>query len=120
MPQHRLPAHLERGRVRPPRARRSVVTWEPEKRLLTIEECAASIDRPVSTVRRWVSEGRIKPYATWQGRYLYLESHLLHAEARARRREGVSATRDNQRTSTPATLERPGADRPRGGRCEEP
>lgn len=63
--------------------------WNPHARLLTITEAAASIDRPTSTVRRWISEGRLQPHAfRWanhRNQDLYLEADVLLAEATTRR-----------------------------------
>jgi excisionase family DNA binding protein len=57
------------------------MTWDPSRRLLTIQEAARSVGRPASTVRRWLSEGRITPTA-WQGRSpLILEEHVLECDA---------------------------------------
>ena len=58
------------------------MTWDPEARLLTIEEAARSVGRPQSTVRRWISEGRLTPFA-WldRRRPLILESDALACEA---------------------------------------
>lgn len=57
------------------------MTWEPHKRLLTIDEAARSVDRPSSTIRRWISEGRLRPTATTGWRKLYLESDVLAVDA---------------------------------------
>jgi len=65
--------------------------WDPAARLLTYEEAAVSIERPVVTVRRWVSERRLHVFAT-QGRVCYLlESEVLRVEAETRARIGKSA-----------------------------
>ena len=62
--------------------------WDPNKRLLTINEAAHSIHRPESTIRRWISEGRLKPRAfRWQSfrnQDLYLEADILKVEAATR------------------------------------
>lgn len=60
--------------------------WDPNDRLLTIEEAAASIERPASTLRRWISEGRLTHHATQGRRKLFLESDVLAADAHAHRR----------------------------------
>lgn len=59
--------------------------WDPHLRLLTISEAADSIDRPESTIRRWISEGRLEP-AAQNGRIrYYFESDIFAAEAACRR-----------------------------------
>lgn len=57
------------------------MTWRPEQRLLTIGEAAVSVERPESTVRRWLSEGRLTPFAFQGRRPLILESAILALEA---------------------------------------
>lgn len=59
--------------------------WDPHMRLLTIAECATSLDRPQSTIRRWLSEGEIRAFAHAGRNPLILESELLETEARLRR-----------------------------------
>jgi excisionase family DNA binding protein len=59
--------------------------WDPYMRLLTIAECATSIARPQSTIRRWLSNGDIRAYAHAGRNPLILESELLETEARLRR-----------------------------------
>ena len=59
--------------------------WDPHARLLTIAEAADSIDRPKSTIRRWLSEGEVRPFAYYGPNPLILESELLDTEARLRR-----------------------------------
>lgn len=63
-------------------------------RLLTIKEAAKSIDRPASTIRRWLSDGEVRAYAHAGRNPLILESELLETEARLRR--PVTAIRDNR------------------------
>lgn len=58
--------------------------WDPYMRLLTIAEAAASIDRPQSTIRRWLSSGDVRAYAHAGRKPLILESELLETEARLR------------------------------------
>ena len=58
--------------------------WDPHMRLLTIAECAASISRPKSTIRRWLSEGDVRAYAHAGRNPLILESELFETEARLR------------------------------------
>lgn len=60
--------------------------WDPTARLLTIEEAAASIHRPPSTIRRWISQGTLTVTARYGHRPLILEAHLLAAEATIHRR----------------------------------
>jgi len=60
------------------------MTWHPHRRLLTITEAAVSIDRPASTLRRWVSEGRLEPAAESDRARYYLESDVLAVEAATR------------------------------------
>lgn len=62
------------------------MTWEPERRLLTVAEAAASVGRPASTIRRWLAEGRLQPHARRGGSPLILEAHLLEVEAATRRK----------------------------------
>lgn len=59
--------------------------WRPHRRLLTIAEAAASIDRPTGTVYRWVHEGRLVPHAMQGRRKLYLESDVLRVDAETHR-----------------------------------
>jgi excisionase family DNA binding protein len=61
------------------------MTWDPTCRLLTIEEAAESAQRPTSTLRRWVSEGRLAPYARLGRRSLFLESDVLRVDGDTRR-----------------------------------
>lgn len=60
------------------------MSWDPNRRLLTIAEAANSVERPESTLRRWISEGRLKPAARMGKTGLYLEADVLKAEAEAR------------------------------------
>jgi excisionase family DNA binding protein len=60
--------------------------WDPHLRLLTIAEAADSIDRPESTIRRWISEGRLEPAATNGRTRYYFESDILTVEAACRSR----------------------------------
>ncbi|MGZ6852486.1 MAG: hypothetical protein ACXVGC_00225 [Mycobacteriaceae bacterium] len=64
--------------------------WNPTERLLTIAEAAASIDRPQSTIRRWLATRDLIAYAYIGRQPLILEAHLLATEARLR--GGVSPT----------------------------
>lgn len=57
------------------------MTWDPAARLLTVDEAAESVDRPASTIRRWMSEGRLTPHAHHGRRNLILEADLLRVEA---------------------------------------
>lgn len=57
------------------------MTWRPERRLLTVNEAAASIDRPTGTLYRWIHEGRLTPHATRGKRKLYLEADVLKVDA---------------------------------------
>lgn len=59
--------------------------WDPQTRLLTPREAAESIQRPYSTVRRWIHEDRLKPHARRGKRYLYLEVDVLRVDAETRR-----------------------------------
>jgi excisionase family DNA binding protein len=61
------------------------MSWHPSKRLLNMPEAARSIGRPQSTIRRWISEGRLPVFARQGRRVFVLESDLLKAEAEARR-----------------------------------
>jgi hypothetical protein len=64
----------------------SPADWNPALRLVTIEEAAVSVDRPESTIRRWICEQRVTVFAKYGRRTLILESELLKAEAEARKR----------------------------------
>lgn len=57
------------------------MTWDPACRLLTIEEAAATVQRPASTIRRWVSEHRLTPVARYGRKTLYLEADVLRVDA---------------------------------------
>lgn len=57
------------------------MSWHPDQRLLTIPEAAASVDRPQSTIRRWLAEGRLRQAGAQGRRTLILESDLLEADA---------------------------------------
>lgn len=57
------------------------MTWRPHLRLVTIDEAAELIDRPTSTIRRWISEDRLKPIAHFGRRTLLLEAHVLRVDA---------------------------------------
>ena len=85
-------SRMEHGTPRAARREASLgVTWDPDARLLTIEEAGRSVGRPQSTVRRWLSEGRLTPTA-WLGprRPLILESDVLACDAdTVRRSRGV-------------------------------
>jgi hypothetical protein len=58
--------------------------WDPHARLLTIEEAAKSVQRPASTIRRWLTEG-LRVHARLGSRPLILEADLLRHEAKVRR-----------------------------------
>lgn len=67
------------------------MTWEPDLRLLTIPEAAKSVDRPESTIRRWIAERRLRVTAKQGRRALILEADLLEADAETvRRHNGVT------------------------------
>ncbi|GAB3080932.1 hypothetical protein GCM10027053_51770 [Intrasporangium mesophilum] len=70
------------------------MSWQPERRLVTIAEAAKSVDRPESTVRRWLAEGRLKSNFTYDGAPLVLESHALRVDAEDRRRGGRPKIQD--------------------------
>lgn len=55
--------------------------WDPYLRLVTIEEAAESVGRPQSTIRRWMSEGRMEPLAYMGRQPLLRESDVLAADA---------------------------------------
>lgn len=57
------------------------MTWQPDRRLLTLEEAAASVHRPASTIRRWLAEGRLRATGRQGRRALILESDVLEADA---------------------------------------
>lgn len=59
--------------------------WDPRHRLLTMAEAAVSAQRPESTVRRWVAEGRLVAAATAAGQPLFREIAVLDVESHARR-----------------------------------
>ena len=56
------------------------MSWDPHERLLTIPEAAKSVDRPESTIRRWISEGRLTPRARMGRRALLLEADVLQVD----------------------------------------
>lgn len=62
------------------------MTWVPHRRLITTSEAAQSIDRPESTIRRWVAEGRLTVTARLGHRPLFLESDVLRVDAHTRAR----------------------------------
>lgn len=62
------------------------MTWTPHRRLITTTEAAQSIDRPASTIRRWVSEGRLPVTARLGHRPLFLESDVLRVDAETQTR----------------------------------
>lgn len=62
------------------------MTWQPDRRLLTVDEAADTVDRPASTIRRWVFEGRLKATARQGHRWLYLEADVLAVDAATRKR----------------------------------
>ena len=64
----------------------STGSWDPHERLLTLDEAADSIQRPASTIRRWITEGRLTPHATMGRRQLLLEADVLRVDAETRRR----------------------------------
>ena len=55
--------------------------WEPDTRLLTTAEAAHTIDRPIGTIYRWASLGRLTPYTHVNGRPYYLESDVQTVDA---------------------------------------
>lgn len=57
------------------------MSWHPDRRLLTVEEAAESVHRPVSTIRRWISEGRLNVAGRQGRRALIRESDLLETDA---------------------------------------
>ena len=57
--------------------------WDPNQRLLTITEAADSVDRPESTIRRWLTQG-LRTYATHGRRPLILEADVLAYDAKVR------------------------------------
>lgn len=68
------------------------MTWEPDRRLLNLKEAAASVDRPESTIRRWISEHRLTIVA-WHGRRaLILEADLLRVDADTATRHSGTVT----------------------------
>ena len=62
------------------------MTWQPHLRLVTIEEAAELVDRPPSTIRRWISEGRMPVIAKQGRRGLVLESHVLRIDGELAKR----------------------------------
>lgn len=62
----------------------SATSWDPHRRLLTIDEAAKSVGRSASTIRNWVQDQRLRPHARMGRRNLYLEVDVLAAEADAR------------------------------------
>lgn len=62
-----------------------MTTWDPHERWLTIPEAALSVDRPASTIRRWLAEHRLQPVAHLGRRTLILEADVLQVDADTRR-----------------------------------
>lgn len=60
------------------------MTWDPDRRLLTVEEAARSAQRPASTIRRWISEKRLTVRAHRGRRALLLESEVLEVDGNTR------------------------------------
>jgi excisionase family DNA binding protein len=59
--------------------------WEPDRRLLTIEEAAESVARPASTIRRWITEKRLAVTAHRGRQALVLEADVLEVDGTTRR-----------------------------------
>ena len=55
--------------------------WDPHARLVTIPEAALSVDRPESTIRRWIAEGRLRTVGRQGRRWLLLEADVLQVDA---------------------------------------
>lgn len=55
--------------------------WDPYARLLTASAASLSVDRPYSTIRRWISEGKLKPFASQGTTRFYLESDVIALDA---------------------------------------
>ena len=68
------------------------MSWAPHRRLLTIDEAAHSIERPASTIRRWISEGRLRTVGKIGRRALILESDLLQTDADTARPQPPTVT----------------------------
>lgn len=67
--------------------------WNPSARLLTIAQAAQSVERPESTIRRWLSQG-LRVYSRLGHRPLILESDLLAYDALSVARERIKHPRD--------------------------
>jgi len=55
--------------------------WDPYARLLTAVDASLSVDRPYSTIRRWIWEGKLKPFATQGAKKFYLEADVIALDA---------------------------------------
>lgn len=64
--------------------------WNPERRLITINEAALTIDRPASTIRRWASEGRIPCIVIVNRKHYYRELDILRVDAATHRTRRAS------------------------------
>jgi hypothetical protein len=71
----------------------SLDEWNPHERLLTIAQAAKSIERPESTIRRWLTQG-LRVYSRLGHRPLILEADLLTYEALSASRERMKHPRD--------------------------
>jgi hypothetical protein len=78
--------------------------WDPYARLLTAAAASLSVDRPYSTIRRWISEGKLKPFASQGTTRFYLESDVIALDAvtlgphpmRAFRAQGAALRREQK------------------------
>ena len=58
-----------------------MTNWDPYARLLTAVGASMAVDRPYPTIRRWISEGKLKPFATQGTKKFYLESDVIALDA---------------------------------------
>ena len=55
--------------------------WDPYARLLTALDASRAVDRPYPTIRRWIAEGKLKPFASQGTKKFYLESDVIALDA---------------------------------------
>ena len=91
--------------------------WDPYARLLTAIGASLAVDRPYPTIRRWISEGKLKPFATQGTKKFYLESDVIALDAitlgphprramRGEREAKLRAQIAHSRRTAPAVAER--------------
>lgn len=56
--------------------------WDPYARLLTAYDAARAVDRPYPTIRRWIAERKLKPFASQGNTKFYLEADVIALDAK--------------------------------------